>query len=86
MLAYELLKHGKASGDSVTKSLVTALEDCGPDRDHRLIKLLIQGGADLGYEDGRAFELATQYFDMPALDMLLAEKPQVSVFEFNPDF
>ena len=81
MLAQDLLDHG-ATGVNISKSLITALEDRGPSRDHRLIKLLVRGRADLGFENGRAIELATQFFDMRALDMLLAEKPPVSFLCF----
>jgi hypothetical protein len=77
VLAQELLSHG-ATGLHVDEGLVLALEDRGPTRDQRLIKVLVQGGADLGFRDGRAIELATQLFDLPALEILLAEKPSVS--------
>jgi hypothetical protein len=77
VLAQELLNHG-AAGVDVNVGLVLALEDRGPNRDHRLIKLLVRGRADLGFENGRALELATTFFDMIALEMLLAEKPPVS--------
>jgi len=78
VLAHDLLNHG-ATGANVNRGLVNALEDRGLTRDHRLIKLLVQGRADLGFENGRALELATQYYDMIALQVLLAGKPPVSL-------
>jgi hypothetical protein len=76
-LAQALVSHG-AAGVNVDTGLLLALEDRGPIRDHRLIKLLAKGPTDLGFEDGKALELATVFFDMTALEILLAEKPQVN--------
>lgn len=76
-LALELLNHG-AAGVNISIGLLRALEDRDYNRDHELMKLLVREGADLGFENGRALELATEFFDMIGLEILLAKKPPVS--------
>jgi len=78
-LAQALLSHG-AAGVNVDTGLLLALEDRGPIRDHRLIKLLVKRPTDLGFENGKALELAVASRDMTALEILLAEKPPASSF------
>jgi hypothetical protein len=72
-MARELLDH-KAEGYPVNISLITAVVDYGATRDERFIKLLVNEGADVNFENGKAIDLATQSFDVAVLDVLLAGK------------
>lgn len=73
ILTKEPLDH-KAKGESVNSALVAAVTDHSLTRDERLIKLLISKGADINFANGKAIDLATKDFDIPALDTLLAGK------------
>lgn len=73
-IASKLLAKG-ASGEPIHEALIRAVKT----QDHKLIQLLVRGGADVGFEHGRSLEVATELFDISALEMLLAAKPKVSL-------
>lgn len=54
--------------------LSVALRD--PTTRSKLIRMLLEKGADVNYDGGEAMLLATKVFDMPSLDMLLERRPR----------
>lgn len=75
--AHLLLEHG-ARGIEVDQTLVNAIEDTTPARDVVLITDLIHGGADQGYETGKALRTAVMQGDLYLVRLICNSNPPKS--------
>ncbi|KAF2263206.1 hypothetical protein CC78DRAFT_581771 [Lojkania enalia] len=69
-----LLQHG-ARGAQVNQALIDAVADTSVSRDKLLIEELIQHGAIVDFDNGKALHLATMQADLPIVQVLSRGKP-----------
>ncbi|KAI8934701.1 hypothetical protein NX059_008390 [Plenodomus lindquistii] len=70
-----LLDHG-ARGPEVSQALVDAVSDISSTRDGALITDLVQRGADVNFENGRALSLAVAQKDVALVRLIVQAKPR----------
>lgn len=73
-----MLLEGRPSKPALSEALPMSVIFRDIDARRRLIRMLLEKGADVNHNEGESMLQATQLFDMLSLDMLLERRPHVS--------